>query len=142
MLNKFDIPTGVMYAPVIPGINDHEMPRVLQRAADSGAKWAGYNIVVLNGSVTLLFTDWLLKNFPDKADKVMNHIKECHDGQMGSKEIGKRYLGAGKMADVIAQQFQLYCKKYQLSNQEIPLETKHFRRMGDTQVNLFSDLDI
>jgi DNA repair photolyase len=138
LLSNFNIPVGVLNSPIIPGINDHEMQRVLQRAADVGAQWAGYNIVRLEGPVQGLFKDWLRKNYPDRADKVLNSIKSCHDGALTNKDESIRSVGGGNIADVIAQQFKLFSKKYNLKVGNLELDTKFFRRPNDHSPNLFS----
>jgi DNA repair photolyase len=71
-------PVGVMNAPVIPGLNSHEIPDVVKAASENGATVAGYTIVRLNGAIAEVFKDWLIKNFPDRAEKVWNQIKSCH----------------------------------------------------------------
>ncbi|MBC7417321.1 MAG: PA0069 family radical SAM protein, partial [Pedobacter sp.] len=81
-LTKEGIPVGVMVAPLVPGLSDHEIPALLKAVANAGAQRAGYTIVRLNGAVAELFEDWLRKNFPDRFDKVWNAIKSCHGGNV------------------------------------------------------------
>lgn len=131
------VPTGIMNAPLIPGINDHHMPEVLKAAAEAGAIWAGYTVVRLNGAIGVVFKDWLFKAFPDRAQKVWNLISECHQGQVNDSRWGSRITGDGNFADIIKKQFAIYCKKYNLNKQEIILNTHHFRRMPSGQLPLF-----
>ncbi len=109
-LSEAGIPTGVMMAPIIPGLNNYEIPQVLKRAAEHGAQNAGYNIVRLNGSIKILFDDWLRKNFPDRADKVWRQICDVHGGTVNDSTWGRRMKGDGPVAEAIAQMFAV-CKR-------------------------------
>ena len=82
------VPTGIMNAPLIPGLNDMHMHDVLKAASEAGAKWAGYTVVRLNGAVGGIFKDWLYKTFPDRADKVWRQISDCHEGQVNDSRFG------------------------------------------------------
>lgn len=135
-LSAEGIPTGVMNAPVIPGINDQEMARVLEKARDSGAGSAGYTIVRLNDAVELIFRDWLQKNFPDRFEKVWHLISSCHGGQVGDSRWGVRMKGEGQVADLIAQQFRLHTARLGLNQERTPLNTTLFRR-PEAQLRLF-----
>ena len=111
-LSKNNIPAGVMNAPIIPGLNSDEIPEIIKRAATAGAVAAGYTIVRLNGEIKNIFNDWLHKNVPDAADKIWNHIKECHGGQVNDSRFGIRMRGEGKIAESIRQLFHIAKKKY------------------------------
>ena len=111
-LSKNNIPAGVMTAPIIPGLNSDEIPELIKAAAGAGARTAGYTIVRLNGEIKNIFHDWLYKTLPDAADKIWNHIKECHNGQVNDSRWGKRMSGDGKMAESIKQLFMMAKKKY------------------------------
>lgn len=111
-LNKAGVPAGVMVAPVIPGLNSSEIPEILRAAGENGADAAGYNIVRLNGSIGEIFTDWIYKAFPEKADKVLNQIKECHGGTLNESRWGVRMSGEGKIAESIHQLFKMARNKY------------------------------
>ena len=95
--NKAGIPAGVMTAPIIPGLNSDEIPDLIKAAADHGADCAGYTIVRLNGSIAEIFKDWIYKNFPDRAEKVLHHIADAHGGQLSDSRYGKRMSGEGNM---------------------------------------------
>lgn len=125
---KNGIPTGVMFAPIIPGLNDADMFSVLRRARDSGAFWAGYTIVRLNGAIEVIFKDWLHKNFPDRAGKVWHHIESCHGGKVSDSRTGVRMRGEGKIAAMIRDQFKLFCDKLGLNKEEHPHNMELFRR--------------
>jgi DNA repair photolyase len=134
---KEGIPVGIMNAPIIPGLTDHQMPEVLKASADAGAKWAGYTIVRLNGALGPLFRDWLYKAYPDRADKVWEAICECHGGTVNDNRWGNRMVGEGKFAEMIKQQFKIFCKKYGLNQDELQFNTSLFRRVKNGQLPLF-----
>lgn len=136
-LSKNGIPVGVMNAPLIPGLNDMHMPEVLKAAAAAGARWAGYTVVRLNGAIGPIFKDWLYKAFPDRADKVWRQIAECHGGQVNDSRWGNRVVGEGKFAELIKDQFNLYCRKYGLNEMPMAWNTSDFRRPGSGQLALF-----
>ena len=95
------IPVMVMMAPLIPGLNDQEILKLCKTVADLGAHHVGYTIVRLEGDIATIFEDWLRKNMPDRADKVLNMIKSCHNGELNGKEYGKRMIGSGSVAKII-----------------------------------------
>lgn len=136
-LSKEGVPTGIMNAPLIPGLNDMHMHDVLKSASDAGAKWAGYTLVRLNGAIGNIFKDWLYKAFPDRADKVWNQICDCHDGQVSDSRWGNRITGDGKYAELIRDQFKLYCRKYNFNEDRSDLNTTLFRRLKNKQLSLF-----
>jgi DNA repair photolyase len=136
-LSKAGVPTGIMNAPIIPGLNDMHMHDVLKAASEAGAQWAGYTVVRLNGAVGGIFKDWLYKSFPDRADKVWNQIGECHEGKVNDSRWGNRMVGDGKFAEVIKTQFEIYCKKYHLNETEKEMNTSDFRRPKVGQGRLF-----
>lgn len=111
-LAKADVPVGIMNAPIIPGLNHHEIPEVLKAAADHGACNAGMTVVRLNGSIGPIFEDWLRKNFPDRFEKVWNQICSIHGGNVNDSNFGRRMRGEGNIADAIHQLFKASKKKY------------------------------
>ncbi len=135
--SKAGVPTGIMNAPIIPGLNDMHMHDVLKAASEAGAQWAGYTVVRLNGAVGSIFKDWLYKSFPDRADKVWRQISDCHDGHVNDSRFGNRIVGDGKFAEIIKSQFQIYCRKFQLNESKLDLNTKDFRRVVIGQGRLF-----
>lgn len=136
-LSAAGVPTGVMAAPIIPGLNDAHMPDVLKAAAEAGARWAGYTIVRLNGAVGPIFKDWLHKAFPQRAEKVWNLISACHDGQVNDSRWGTRITGDGKFAELVRAQFQVYCKKFGLNGEKMNWNLSNFRRAKGGQLPLF-----
>lgn len=125
------IPCGAMIAPLIPGLNDHEIPQVMQRIAEAGALSAGYTIVRLNGSIGPLFQDWLVKTFPERAAKVLNLIKSMHGGQLNDSQWGRRMKGEGQIADSIQQLFHISESKYLDGRKMPPYDLTRFRRNGN-----------
>ncbi|MCD6011566.1 MAG: radical protein [Flavipsychrobacter sp.] len=136
-LSKAGVPTGIMNAPLIPGLNDMHMHDVLKAASEAGAKWAGYTVVRLNGAIGGIFKDWLYKSFPDRADKVWHQISECHEGKVNDSRWGNRIVGDGKFAEVIKTQFEIYCRKFHLNEVNMEMNTKDFRRVKHGQLKLF-----
>jgi len=135
--SKAGVPTGIMNAPIVPGLNDNHMHDVLKAASEAGAKWAGYTVVRLNGAIGPIFKDWLFKAFPDRADKVWNMIAACHQGQVNDSRFGNRIVGDGKYAELIRDQFHLYCKKFKLNETKMDYNTADFRRITNQQLPLF-----
>lgn len=136
-LSRHGIPCGVMNAPVIPGLNDAHMYEVLRRASQAGAKSAGYTVVRLNGAVGDLFKNWLSVHFPDRAQKVWNLIAACHEGKVSDSRMGNRMKGDGHLADMIQQQFDLYCRQFHLNETKFTYNLNDFVRLKPGQLRLF-----
>lgn len=129
-LAKAGIPTGVMIAPIIPGLNHHEIPEIVKAAAERGAVATGVQVVRLNGSIGKLFEDWLRKSFPDRFEKVWNQIRSMHEGNVNDSEFGRRLRGSGQLADIIHQLHRAAKKKY-LANRQMPAyDLTRFRKGG------------
>ncbi|HEY9195243.1 MAG TPA: radical SAM protein, partial [Mucilaginibacter sp.] len=111
-LSEQGIPVRVMAAPIIPGLNSNEVPNIIKAAADRGALAAGFTMVRLNGSIAEIFSDWIYKTFPDRAEKVLNLIRSCHDGNLNDSNYGRRMSGEGKVAESIHQMFRMACKRF------------------------------
>jgi DNA repair photolyase len=129
-LSKSGVRMGVMMGPMIPGLNEHEMQRIMKAAADSGATFTAYTFIRLNGAIKFLFHDWLYKNFPDRADKVWHMIEQSHDGKVNDTRFGVRMRGEGNIAKMVAQQYKKYGKLYHMNAEEWRLDTSIFRRPG------------
>jgi DNA repair photolyase len=136
-LAEAGIPVGVMAAPIIPGLNDHEIPAILEQAAQKGASACGYTTVRLNGPIGEIFEDWLQKNFPDRAPKVLSQIRDIHQGSLGSSEFGARMRGHGQYAQSIRALFQLAKKKHFQDRSMPPYNRQAFRPAGGKQLGLF-----
>ncbi|WP_340201353.1 PA0069 family radical SAM protein [Ascidiimonas sp. W6] len=101
ILSENGIPVNVMIAPIIPGINSHEILSLAKKAAELGAVSIGFTVVRLNGAVGKVFTDWIEKAMPDRAQKVLHQIAECHGGSLNDSRYGIRNKGEGKIAEQI-----------------------------------------
>ena len=135
-LSKAGVRMGVMMGPMIPGLNEHEMQRIMKSARDVGATFTAYTFIRLNGAIKLLFHDWLYKNFPDRADKVWHLIEMSHDGKVNDSRWGVRMRGEGNIAQLVAQQYRKYGKLYGMNEDRWGLDTTIFRRPGE-QGSLF-----
>lgn len=137
-LAEAGIPVGIMMAPVIPGLNDHEILQVAQAAAAHGAVAMGYTVVRLNGTIGQVFENWLRYHYPDRFDKVWNQIKELHNGAVYDHRPGRRLAGEGRWAEMIKQTVQLARRRY-FGNRSMPAyNLVAFRRNGSP--GLFDDL--
>lgn len=136
-LSEKGIPVRVMVAPIIPGLNSNEMPEIIKAAADRGALAAGFTIVRLNGSIAELFTDWVHKAFPDRAEKVLNMIKACHDGNLNDSDFGRRMSGDGHMANSIHQLYRMACVRFLSGREMPPYDLTLFTPKGGKQMGMF-----
>ncbi|MEM9918051.1 MAG: PA0069 family radical SAM protein [Bacteroidota bacterium] len=137
ILAEHGIPVTAMMAPIIPGLNDHEIFKLLEAVAEAGARNASYTIVRLNGDVATIFEDWIRKNYPDRSDKILNKIKDCHGGQLEDKRFGKRMRGEGHVATMINQQFKLARKQFFSDQRLPPMDTSLHDRFKTPQLSLF-----
>jgi len=135
-LSDLGVRAGVMLGPMIPGLNEHEMQRIMKAAAENGATFSAYTFIRLNGAIKFLFHDWLYKNFPDRADKVWHMIEQSHDGQVNDSRFGVRMRGEGHIATMVNMQYKKYGKLYGLNAERWELDTTQFRRPGE-QMKLF-----
>jgi DNA repair photolyase len=136
-LSKAGIPAGVMVAPVIPGLTDHEMPAILRAAADAGARVAGYTPLRLPYSVKDLFEAWLDQHMPDRKEKILNRIRSIRGGKLNNSDFGLRMRGQGIFADQMRAMFKLSCRKVGI-NADVPhLSTNNFHRPAGPQLLLF-----
>ncbi len=130
-LSKAGIPMGVMLGPMIPGLNEHEMPAIIKAASEAGATFSAYTFIRLNGAIKFLFHDWLYKNFPDRADKVWHLIEGGHDGKVNDSRWGVRMRGEGSVAKMVNDQYHTYTKKYGLLHERLGLDGSNFKRPGE-----------
>ncbi|HXG48521.1 MAG TPA: PA0069 family radical SAM protein [Methylomirabilota bacterium] len=124
------VPVGVMTAPVIPGLTDHELPALLRAAAEAGAQHAGYVVLRLPHGVKDLFEQWLRRHFPDRADKVLNRLRSVRSGKLNDPRFGTRMRGEGPWAEQIQQMFRVSCRRTGLNQQRLELSTASFRVPG------------
>ena len=138
-LTEAGIPTSVMMGPIIPGINDHEIERILDAAYAQGAREAGYVLLRLPLEVAPLFKDWLLRNYPDRYRHVMSLVRSMRDGKDYDAEWGKRMRGTGPYAWQIGRRFEISARKLGFNSKRIPLRTDLFEPVekGGKQLSLF-----
>src|SRR5918993_2391210 len=129
-LSKAGVRMGVMMGPMIPGLNEHEMQRIMKAAADAGATFTAYTFIRLNGAINILFHDWLYKNIPNHADKVWHLIEQSHDGKVNDSRWGVRMRGEGSIAEMVSQQFTKYRKLYNFNDERWDLDCSKFKRPG------------
>jgi len=122
------IPVGVMVAPVVPGLTEHEIAEILEAAADAGATRAAYILLRLPHAVKELFTEWLEHHFPDRKEKVLNRIRSLRGGSLNDPRFGSRQRGEGPHAEQIRQLFDVTCRRLGLNEDERGLSTAAFRR--------------
>ena len=136
-LSAAGIPVGVMVAPVIPGLTDHELPAILAAAAAAGATSAGYIVVRLPHAVKEIFQQWLADHAPGKSARVLDRIRQIRGGSLNVSEWGKRLKGEGIFADQLRTLFTATARRAGLNLDRHPLSTASFRRPGGEQMNLF-----
>lgn len=131
------VPVGLLVAPVIPGLTDHELPAIVAAAAEAGAQFAGFTPLRLPLGVAPLFEDWLTRHLPDRKEKVLHRVRELRGGRLNDSRFGVRMRGQGEFADMIAQMFAVASRKAGLAGRRAALSTAAFRKPGKTQLSLF-----
>jgi len=140
-LTAAGVPVTVMFAPCIPGLNDHELEAVLERAAEAGASGAGYVALRLPMEIKDLFREWLETDHPDRARRVMSLIRQMRGGKDYDAQWGSRMKGAGPIGELMATRFKAAQKRYGLDRGWGPLDAGKFRvppKPGG-QMDLFSE---
>jgi len=127
-LSGAGIPVGVNVAPVIPGLTDHEIPRILESAAGAGASHASYVLLRLPHGVEELFVEWLERHFPERISKVLGRIRDARDGRLTDPRFGTRMRGQGPFADQLRNLFRVARRKHGLDRSGPRLSTDAFRR--------------
>jgi len=122
------VSVGVLVAPVIPGLTEHELPAILEAAAEAGATHAGWVMLRLPHGVSGLFEDWLETHFPWRKDKVLGRIRDVRGGELNDPRFGSRMRGAGPLADPMADLFRVAARRFGLDGVARPLSTASFRR--------------
>lgn len=131
------IPVGIMIAPVVPGLTDHEMPAIMKAAAEAGAKTVGYVPLRLPFGVKDLFADWLERHFPDRKDKVLNRIRELRGGKLNDSNFTTRMRGFGPWAEQFKTMFDLARRRSGLDQPFPKTTTAHFRPPTGPQMTLW-----
>ena len=135
-LSKAGVPVGVLVAPVIPALNDHEIPAVLAAAKAAGAGWAGTEVLRLPLTVAPVFQQWLEQNVPGKKDKILGRIRAIRGGKLNDPRFGSRMRGEGTFAEQISQMFHVARRKAGLAEDAPELSTAAFRRPAGPQLVL------
>ncbi|WP_043527031.1 PA0069 family radical SAM protein [Litchfieldella xinjiangensis] len=127
-LDAAGVPVGALLAPVIPGLNDHEMEQLLEAASQAGARSAGWVMLRLPHEVAPLFEEWLTSHYPERAGKVMSLMRQCRGGEMYDAQFGKRMRGEGVFADLLSQRFAKASRRLGLNDRaEMGLDCSRFR---------------
>ncbi len=126
-ISQAGVPVGVLLAPVIPGLTDHEIPALIAAAAQAGARSAGYVPLRLPYGVGELFAGWLARHFPDRKEKVLNGIRALRGGRLNDPSFGTRMRGEGNLADQIEALFAVACRKAGLGGRHPELSAGAFR---------------
>lgn len=127
-LRAAGIPTGVIIAPVIPGLTDEEIPRIVAAAAAAGARSVSWQLLRLPPPVDELFAGWLATHFPDRRERVLGRLRACHGGELTDARFGHRLRGQGVYAGQIRALFELSARRHQLDRPLPPLNTAAFLR--------------
>jgi DNA repair photolyase len=127
-LNEAGIPAGVMVAPVIPGLTDHEIPAILARAAEAGARFAGYILLRLPHGLQSLFDQWLQAHRPARRQRVLSRIRDARDGALSDPRFGSRMKGVGVSADLVGDLFRSARARARIPSSAPALSGDAFRR--------------
>jgi len=136
-LSNAGIPAGVMVAPVIPGLNEHEIARILEAAAEAGARYAGHIMLRLPHAVAPLFERWLEEHYPGRKKHVLDLVRSVRRGKMNDTQCGARMRGEGPFAEHIDRMFRVARAKAGISEGGPALSTAAFRWPGQDQMALF-----
>ena len=138
-LSENGIPVTIFFAPVIPGLNEHEMEAILEAGSKAGARRAEWTMLRLSHEVRQLFEDWLEQAYPDKHTKIMSLIRQVRNGKENNSQFYERMRGTGPFADLIARRFEIAIRKYGLDRQPVELDVTKFRKVhnGRVQPSLF-----
>jgi DNA repair photolyase len=136
-LTEAGIPVGVLVAPIIPGLNDHEAPAILQAAAAAGARTAGYVTLRLPFAVKDLFAAWLQQYFPNRRERVLGRLRSARGGKLNDSTFVRRMRGEGEWADVFSRMFKLHRKRLGLTDHGMELSAAHFTTGQPRQGDLF-----
>jgi len=127
-LSEAGVPSGVLVAPGIPALTDHEMESILEAAADAGAGWATYIVLRLPYEVKSLFREWLAAHYPDRAEHVMSLVRQMRDGRENDPRFGSRMRGCGPFAQLLRNRFHIACRRLGLDTQRAGgLDVQSFR---------------
>lgn len=125
-LSEAGVPVTAMVAPIVPGLTDEQVPRILQAAADAGAVSAGYTIMRLPYQVKALFLDWVAREYLEKSTRMESLIRSVRDGKLNDSTFGTRMKGQGEMASQIGQMFKVFKKRAGLPRRQVKVTSEHF----------------
>ncbi|HQW40234.1 MAG TPA: PA0069 family radical SAM protein [Flavobacteriales bacterium] len=131
------VPVMAMIAPIIPALNEPEIPDLLERAANAGALGASYTVLRTNGAVQPIFEAWLQHHFPDRAEKIMAQTRALHGGKPNDSVHGRRMRGAGAFAENISRLFRVLRKRHFVDRRMPPLNSSAFKPPARGQLDLF-----
>jgi len=137
ILSANNIPVRVMMAPIIPSLNSHEILPLVKRVAEAGAQEVAYTVVRLNGQIGEIFTHWAHTTIPNKAQRILNQIAECHGGNLNDSHWGRRMRGEGTIATQIKDTMQLARRKYLKDKKLTALDGSHYLQLKNPQTRLF-----
>jgi DNA repair photolyase len=135
-LSEAGVPVGVLAAPMIPGLNDHELPNIIAAAAEAGAHCAGFVPLRLPFAVKDIFADWLEQHFPGRKEMVLNRVRAMRGGKLNDPNFGSRMRGEGIFAEQLGQMFHVATRRAGLEGRKYELSTEHFRRPDEQQLSL------
>ncbi len=135
-LARAGIPVGVNLGPIIPGLNEHEIPALVEAAASAGARWAGWILLRLPYAVKDLFSEWLAQHYPDRREKVLHRIADVRDGKQSDSRFGVRHRGTGLYAEQIRALVEIARKRNRVAAHGPELSVGGFRRPGGAQLPL------
>lgn len=136
-LSRAGVSVNVMLAPIIPGLNDHEILAMAEAAAEAGAVSMASTIVRLNGDVADIFQDWVRRTLPDRADRILNRIRDCHGGRLNDSRFGTRMRGEGKIAEIIQQQLLLAKARFFSEREKTGYNLELHEKFKRPQMRLF-----
>lgn len=136
-LSERDIPVNVLVAPIIPGLNDHEIFDTVKAVAEAGARTAHHIVIRLNGDVRAIFEDWIEKTYPDRAAKVIHKIAAMHGGKTNDSRFGVRMKGEGNYAEIIADQMDLARRRFMTGRTVPKFNTGLYYEIKKGQLKLF-----
>jgi DNA repair photolyase len=126
-LSRAGVQVGILVAPVIPALNDHEIPNIIAAAVKAGAQFAGYVPLRLPFGVSALFEDWLSRHFPDRKEKVLNRVRAIRDGRLNDPRFGARMRGSGIFAEQMESMFEVACRRMGVAGRRPELSAAAFR---------------
>lgn len=138
-LAEAGVPVSILVAPLIPGLNDEQIPDILEAAADRGARYASYALLRLPGPVKTIFVDWVEEHFPNRKRRILGRLRSMRDGDLNDSAFGRRMRGRGEWAQVLRQLFRSALQSAGLERGGPALSTQQFRRLPGGQRSLFAE---